>query len=302
MSRSEPSWRKLILPTATLILVIGLIVGIVSAESVPTRVRRVTSIALPSRHAFDAINAGSAGIELTGSHFPSAKSNRGCRRGSPLANVYHAYRLTVRNRCLTVSGTVTFVTREDDGDVHVDLRLPPSEQKLLDRANLLHEDGDLVTEIVPADQPGCSPGKPPLPSHGTYNFGICTGADVKTPAIGAHVIETGPYVLDNVHGWTEIHPVWAITVTRAPIVGSPRGVPARCSINAVYNAEYHDYDVYVHSNQPDQTVVVSASDGASASWSTNSNGYADVYLEVRGTTVGVELTARVGAATCSAPL
>src|SRR5207302_3722844 len=31
-----------------------------------------------------------------------------------------------------------------------------------------------------------------------------------TPPIGSHVSVTGPYVLDQLHGWMEIHPVWRI--------------------------------------------------------------------------------------------
>lgn len=136
-----------------------------------------------------------------------------CRHGDPLANVYHPYRLKVRKACLTVTGVVAYISAEADGDVHVDLALPASEAGLLDDANRAHEHGELVTEIVPADQPGCVPGQPPRPAEGSYRYGTCTGADVPTPPLGASVIETGPYVLDADHGWMEIHPVWRIVVT-----------------------------------------------------------------------------------------
>ena len=57
-----------------------------------------------------------------------------------------------------------------------------------------------------------------------------------------------------------------------------------------------DYDIYVHSNQPDQTVTATASNGASHSYHTDSTGYADVYLRAAsGDTVKVT----VGAASCS---
>ena len=136
----------------------------------------------------------------------------GCRAGNPLANVYHEDRLEVRNRCLTVTGTVAYVAHEDDGDFHVDLSLPPGEAHLLNQGNRADQYGQLVTEIVPADEPGCTPGKPPRPPHGSYNYGICTGADLTAPPVGARVTVTGPYVLDANHGWMEIHPVWAIKV------------------------------------------------------------------------------------------
>jgi hypothetical protein len=71
---------------------------------------------------------------------------------------------------------------------------------------------------------------------------------------------------------------------------------AWCTASASYNAEYRDYDVYVHSNQPDRTVTATASNGASHSYRTDSSGYADVYLyAASGDTVKVT----VGAASCS---
>jgi hypothetical protein len=35
---------------------------------------------------------------------------------------------------------------------------------------------------------------------------------------------------------------------------SATGSGANCTVTAPYNRTHHDYDVYVHSNQPDQTV------------------------------------------------
>ena len=71
---------------------------------------------------------------------------------------------------------------------------------------------------------------------------------------------------------------------------------AWCTASASYSAAYGDYDIYVHSNQPDQPVTATASNGASHSWHTDSSGYADVYLDAApGDTVKVT----VGAATCS---
>ena len=61
--------------------------------------------------------------------------------------------------------------------------------------------------------------QPPRPSNGGYDYGLCTGADLAPPALGATVSVTGPYVLDADHGWMEIHPVWSITVL-APAASS----------------------------------------------------------------------------------
>jgi hypothetical protein len=133
-----------------------------------------------------------------------------CRAGDPLANVYHPDRLTVIQPCLTVTGTVTGVEGESDGDYHVLVMLDPPFAALVNDRNGTAQNGALVVEIVPADGPDCTPGQPPRPSGDTYDYGVCTGANVASPAVGAHVTVTGPYVLDRNHGWMEIHPAWAI--------------------------------------------------------------------------------------------
>jgi len=140
-----------------------------------------------------------------------------CRSGDPLANVYHPNRLKVIQACMTVSGTVRSVHHEDDGDVHFDLALDPAYTEMLTAANMAHQHGWLVVELVPADEPGCTTGQPPKPASGTYNYGVCSGADESPPSVGSHVYATGPHVLDEDHGgWAEIHPAWAIS-------GSPPG-------------------------------------------------------------------------------
>jgi hypothetical protein len=91
-----------------------------------------------------------------------------------------------------------------------------------------------------------------------------------------------------------------------PASGSPApSAPARaaeCAVSASYSSTYNDYDVYVHSNQPDQTVTVTDASGHSGSWHTNSSGYADVYFKSGGPAPGREVTARVGRARCSTTL
>lgn len=76
----------------------------------------------------------------------------------------------------------------------------------------------------------------------------------------------------------------------------------RCTVRASYNGTYHDYDVYVNSNQPYQTVTVTDSAGDSRSWHTNGSGYADVYLRTGTAASGERVTARVGRASCSSTL
>jgi hypothetical protein len=79
-------------------------------------------------------------------------------------------------------------------------------------------------------------------------------------------------------------------------IGGPSGGGAWCTASASYNSTYHDFDVYVHSNQPGRTVTATASNGASHSYRTNASGYADVYLRAAsGDTVRVT----VGGASCA---
>lgn len=241
---------------------------------------------------------------------PHGAARPRCRSGDPLADVYHPYRLEVRAACLTVTGTVAYIRHEDDGDVHLDLSLPPAESHLLDQANYTYEDGELVTEIVPADQPGCTPGQPPpLPASAyrsaSYDYGICTGADIPTPALGTRVEVVGPYVLDSDHGWMEIHPVWAVVVLAGanapPVALATTPAPdteAWCQASAAPSNDGSpgDYQIYIHSSQPDTKATAS---DAGDTWSdyTDSSGYADIRLYR--TSAGMTVRVTVGSASCS---
>ena len=81
---------------------------------------------------------------------------------------------------------------------------------------------------------------------------------------------------------------------------SPSG--ARCSASASYSNRYNDYDVYVHSNQPAETVAVSDGSGRMASYHTDPSGYADVYFEAPASSAGEPVIVHVGAATCQTRL
>lgn len=273
-----------------------------------------------------------------------------CRSGDPLANVYHPNRLKVLTPCTTVTGVVRSVRHEDDGDVHFDVALDPPFRHLLTHANYAAQHGWLVVEIVPADEPGCTPGQPPKPATGTYNYGICTGADETPPRIGAQVVVTGPSVLDEDHGgWAEVHPAWAISetllrtpttatttttsppqptfvaspptpevstpeppVTSPPATEPPPTAPppteppttapssggAWCSASAAPSNDGYpgDYDVYIHSNQPDMEATATDA-GDSHHDETDSTGYVDIRLW--NTSPGEEIAVTVNGATCS---
>ena len=68
------------------------------------------------------------------------------------------------------------------------------------------------------------------------------------------------------------------TPAAAPSTAPSASAAATCSASAA-NSGHHDYDVYVHSDEPNMTVSVTASVGGSASLHTDASGYADVYLK-----------------------
>ena len=252
-----------------------------------------------------------------------------CRAGNPLANVYHPNRLLVKSPCTTVSGTVESIRSEDDGDVHFDIALDSQYANLLTPENTSQQHGWLVDEIVPADEPGCTPGTPPRPATGSYDYGICTGADERTPTIGSHVFVTGPYVLDEDHGgWAEIHPVWAVSTSLAatttttaptpttspPITASPTTAPPPPGPSHSCTASMSNptpgaggYDtVNVSSNVPNAPVTITKhykTTTSSDSGTTDANGAASITFNIGHPTVGytveVDVSINNGEASCS---
>ena len=83
---------------------------------------------------------------------------------------------------------------------------------------------------------------------------------------------------------------------RRPGSSPPARRSAWCTATASYSSQYADWNVFVHSNQPDATVTAS-SGNYSHGWHTDASGYADVYL--RGPSPGQTITVTVGAARCS---
>ena len=121
--------------------------------------------------------------------------------GDPTAHVYRPGRLLLQNPCLTVSGTVRHITPELDGDDHVRLQLDPAYAGMVNQDNLDQQGGDLVLEPIckhPAVQPNAIP--------------ACSGYTnpIDVPPPGTHVVASGAYVLDSVHGWLELHPLFDI--------------------------------------------------------------------------------------------
>lgn len=132
-------------------------------------------------------------------------------------------------------------------------------------------------------EPGASP-NPKDAVEGQLNSEVCDGQ------------------MSLAHAQDVIAANWVSLARSKGAGGSTGGSPAAtCSASAQYSSTYHDYDVYVHSNQPDTTVTVTGA-GTSASWSTDGSGYADVYFKAGPSAAGDSVTVRVGAATCSTTL
>jgi len=114
-------------------------------------------------------------------------------------HVYHPDRLKVVDKCKTVSGTVESVRYEADGDTHIRLRV--ADPSLVNQSNIEHQHGDLVLEQI------CQ-------RRVTQEDAIdsCKGVphNQDIPHVGDHVTVTGSYVLDQAHGWMEIHPVTSL--------------------------------------------------------------------------------------------
>jgi hypothetical protein len=153
------------------------------------------------------------------SHLQTLKSGH-CKSGDPMAGVYLPSRLTVKDACATVSGTVDCVKHEPDGDYHIRLRPDPAYRRLLTAANAYQQcagekDPHLVVEIIPQKGEGL------FSDNSATDGGFVTPA---APTAGEHVTVTGPLVWDSnilhdliypgkdVRNWAEIHPAWNVTV------------------------------------------------------------------------------------------
>jgi hypothetical protein len=105
-----------------------------------------------------------------------------------------------------------------------------------------------------------------------------------------------------VTNWVRLAQLSSPPAPSGPAVPSAPAQGANCTVSASYSSTYNDYNVYVHSNQPDQTVAVSDAERHTGSWHTDASGYADVYFKSGGYAPGRRITARVGSASCSTTL
>jgi hypothetical protein len=129
-------------------------------------------------------------------------------------HVYNPQRLTVKQKCISVTGTIVDATngkrsdgmrKEADGDTHGWLKVDPQFKNLLNAGNMSNEGGNLVFEIVCKFSVSQADAKASCPA--SYH------TPVTLPAVGSHVRIVGSYIQETNHAkWMEIHPVSAITV------------------------------------------------------------------------------------------
>jgi hypothetical protein len=134
--------------------------------------------------------------------------------GSLWEHVYNSERLTVKQKCISVTGTIVDASNqkrkdgvriEADGDTHGWLKLDPQFKNLINAGNVSEEDGNLVFEIVCKFNVTQADAKASCPS--TYH------TPVTLPPVGSHVRVVGSYVQETNHAkWMEIHPVSSIEV------------------------------------------------------------------------------------------
>ncbi|SRR6266487_1301161 len=132
----------------------------------------------------------------------SASSANNCNQDL-WSHVYNPSRLKILNPCLQVTGTISVIRVEKDGDDHVLLKLDTGQENLLNQENISQQKGDLVLE--------------PVCLHKVTQedaISSCNGftSGVVVPGVGTHVTVVGSYVLDTAHGWNEIHPVSKILI------------------------------------------------------------------------------------------
>jgi hypothetical protein len=116
-------------------------------------------------------------------------------------HVYNPARLQPVKSCVTASGIADSVIVEDDGDYHVWFHVDSQYANLPNSENNGYRQGDLLAEIICANM--VLQQDAVLACEGYTN-------QIPIPSVGQNITVTGPYVLDSVHGWMEIHPVYSL--------------------------------------------------------------------------------------------
>ncbi len=121
-------------------------------------------------------------------------------------HVYDWNRLDVVVAFRAGTETIEELGQNEDGDIHLLLKLDAGEADLLNKKNLKKKDGDLVVQVVCAG---------PVTDKKTADACRRFSSTVRIPRVGDQVRVTGSLVLDTHNGWSEIHPVTSIESLRS---------------------------------------------------------------------------------------
>ena len=123
-----------------------------------------------------------------------------CAAGDQDPYTYRPARLKALLPCIRVVGTVVSSEIEQDGDIHINVRLDDAYRDVLVAGNDA-EDGNLIVEPV------CQ--FPPLQADAIRVCAADPAPLGSVPAVGDHVWLEGRYVLDlQHHSWAELHPLY----------------------------------------------------------------------------------------------
>lgn len=120
------------------------------------------------------------------------------------AHVYNPARLQTVKDCITVSGIVDNVIVEEDGDYHVWFHVGSQYASLPNSANNDYRQGDLLAEIICATTVNQQDAVLACENYSNQ---------IPIPNKNQNITVTGPYVLDSVHGWMEVHPVYSLIIS-----------------------------------------------------------------------------------------
>ena len=118
-------------------------------------------------------------------------------------HVYNPQRLKVLSDCISAIGTVVQVSKESDGDLHIQLKLNQNEMGLLNQKNYSNANGNLIAEIICMNKISQSDAVQPC---------LNCPMNINVPNVGDEILVQGTYVVDLHHGWNEIHPVSSIKI------------------------------------------------------------------------------------------
>ena len=141
---------------------------------------------------------GTQAVENTTDRRTNTSNNSSQCEASLWDRVYNPSRLKVLDPCKAVTGTIEELDHNEDGDTHMLLKLDSGFEDLLLKKNLTKKNGDLVIEVVCANE--VTDKKVGDTCKGYSN-------NIKIPNVGDHVVVAGSYVNDSHNGWAEIHPV-----------------------------------------------------------------------------------------------